>query len=107
MYRIKNIIVIVLVIIAIGFTIWYVFPATTFIENGLPNGSQWVLSYGTLGSSITSWPDVYSTTGQITVYVFRFDSYLYSASAVHCVANISGMPIFNGGTPTIALHFIC
>jgi hypothetical protein len=96
--------------------IFFEAPATAFVETGLPSGSQWVISYGSLGSSVTSWSNIYSMSTQITVYVFRFGSYEYATSSsakgngtlsLGCTFNGSGMSIFNGGTSTVNLHFLC
>ncbi len=106
--RLRSLIYIIIIIAIIGIAIWYMFPATTFVETGLPNGAQWTISYGQ--GSITTYSIATTTLKSITVYLFRFNgAYVYATGAVtalgeYCSTTILG--VFNSGT-TVNLHYTC
>ena len=106
--RLRSLIYIIIIIAIIGIAIWYMFPATTFIETGLPNGAQWTISYGQ--GSITTYSLATTTSKSITVYLFRFNgAYAYATSTVtasgeYCYTTLLG--VFNAGT-NVRISYTC
>ncbi|MCL5009787.1 MAG: hypothetical protein M1433_02305 [Candidatus Parvarchaeota archaeon] len=106
--RLRSLIYIIIIIAIIGIAIWYMFPATTFIETGLPNGAQWTISYGQ--GSITTYSLATTTSKSITVYLFRFNgAYAYATSTVtasgeYCYTTLLG--VFNAGT-NVRIPYTC
>ncbi len=106
--RLRSLIYTIIIIAIIGIVIWYMFPATTFVETGLPNGAQWTISYGQ--GSITTYSIATTTSKSITVYLFRFNgAYVYATGTVtalgeYCYTTLLG--VFNAGT-NVRIPYTC